>query len=322
MKKKSKNSTKNKNFYTPIIDFLKTSTNLTNLRKELNISKQDLNYYLRQMKKEGLILHKAKGWYEVKDSVKISTKYGKNLVKDSIRGHAYVWTIKIPHEIKEWDKRIEVLRNNNINFKLVGAKENTPRIKIMGRKVWLCNNSIRIYDKKDSSYYGRNAIKCRELAFQEFLLIVGILERKLNINLRPIDFTWSKEHYALIKNDLAINENRKGNIWRVRDETGEWLVVDDSLEKGGELENNGKKSFETNIPMQKWWNEYKEINFELTPKLITQNLNDVTKMIKQSSEIQLDSELRIKQIQSAMRGYEEVIYQMAKEIKKIKDEKN
>ena len=272
-----KNQLEKQNLYLSIIDNLKLSTNLTKIQNKLNISKQKLNYYLRQLKERGLIIKKGRGWYEPVKGSKNSTKYGELLVKDSIRGHAYVWNVKLPKEIEGWNKRIEILDNKKVNFNLVGALKTTPRIKVLGRKVWLCNNHLRIFDKKDQSYYGKNAIVSRSKAFQEIKLIVGVLNRKLGTSIKPSKISFQKEHYALIKNDLAISENRKGNIWRIRDEDGEWLLIDDSLEKGGELETVGKKAFKNNIPMQKWWNENKETKFKVTPTFILNTMNGIQK---------------------------------------------
>jgi hypothetical protein len=279
------NSTGSKNFYSAIIIYLKNSTNLINLQKSLSISKQQLNYYLRRLIEREIIEKKGTGWYEVVKGVKDSTKYDNYLVKDSTRGHAYIWEVKLRNIPKDWDKRIEVLTNKGINHKIVGAKLNTPRIKVLGRKVWLCNKVLRIFDKKDESYYGKTAKESRYLSLQQIKLIVGVLESKLGVLIEPSDISFKKEHYALIKNDLAIEENRKGNIIRISDDKGEWLIVDDSLEKGGELETIGKDAYKTNIPMQKWWNENKKTNFEVTPSFILNTMND----IQQVQKIELDN---------------------------------
>ena len=237
------------NFYTPILNLLKTTTNLTKISNKLSISKQNLNYYLKKLKNMGYVIKKDRGWYELTEKSKNSTKYDINFPKDFIRGHAFIWIINFPKEIKDWDKRIEILNKKKINYKIVGLTKNTPRIKVLGRKVWLCKNHIRIFDNKKASYYGENAIKVRKGALEELFLIVSALERKLGVILKPLELEWKREHYALIKNDLAIDQNRKGIILRIRDESGEWLLVDDSLAEGGELENIGKSAFKVNPKM-------------------------------------------------------------------------
>lgn len=264
------------NFYLTILDRLRFKTNLKKIREELDISKQQMNYYLRQLKKRGLIYNKGYGWWELTSKSKNTSKYDIFLKKDFIRGHAYIWEVKLTKIPKGWNKRLDILKKKKINHKLVGAKGTTPRIKVLGRKVWLCNNHLRIFDTKKSSYYGENAIEARKTSFLQLLRIVGALESKLGVFLRPFEWEFRKEHYALIKNDLAIHHNDKGVILRVADEGGEWLLVDDSLGMGGELENVGKKAFKTNIPMEKWWNDHKNHNFKVTPTFLIERMAEVT----------------------------------------------
>jgi hypothetical protein len=302
-------------FYIPIISFLESSTNLTELRKKLSISKQDLNYYLRILKKKNLIIQKGRGWYEPVKGVKTSTKYENLLVKDSSRGHAYVWSIKLPSTPEGWDRRIEILKEKGVHFKIVGAKLDVPRIKVLGRKVWLCKDHLRVFDKKDNSYYGKTAKEARKYALNEILLIVGALERKLGVSIRPKDIFLKKEHYALIKNDLAIEHNRKGEILHVSDEEGEWLLIDDSLGKGGELETIGKGAYKNNIPLQSWWNDHKSHNFKVTPTFLLTSINQVTQnqmMFNKNFETHVSA---IKQLSSA-------IEELTKKVKELSLERN
>lgn len=304
MKKEVKKRLNKKEFYTPILNLLKTTTNLTKISKQLSISKQNLNYYLRNLNKKGYIIKKDKGWWELTEKSKNSTKYGGEfLPKDFIRGHAYIWTIKLAKEIEGWDKRIEILSKKGINYNLVGILKDIPRIKVLGRKVWLCKNHLRIFDNKNASYYGENSIEARNRALNELFLIVGALERKLGVFLKPLELEWAKEHYALIKNDLAIDQNRKGIIWRISDELGEWLLIDDSLEEGGELENVGKKSFQVNPKMQKWWNENKKTNFEVTPTFVLNVMNGI-----QQNQLIFDKN---------MQSHIEAIQNLSKGVKKL-----
>ncbi len=271
-----KNQLDKENFYLSIIRQLEVSTNLIKIQKKLNISKQRLNYYLRELKQRGLIIKKGRGWYEIVKKSKNSTQYGNLLVKDSSRGHAYIWNVELPKEIGEWDKRIKILEKKGINFNLVGALKTTPRIKALGRKIWLCNNHLRIFDKKKQSYYGKTAKESKSLAHMELLNIIRVLENKLGFLFKPLKYSIQKEHYALIKNDLAIDQNQKGIIMRIKDENGEeFLLIDDSLEQGGELETVGKGAFKNNIQLQKWWREQKNTNFQVTPSFILNTMNGI-----------------------------------------------
>lgn len=273
--KRVKKQQQKTNFYLRVLSELKIDTNLSRIRKKLGISKENLNYYLRNLKEKGFILKKGTGWYELTKKSEKTTKYGNFLPKDFIRGHGYIISINFPNKIEDWDKRIEILKKSNINYNLVGVLKNIPRIKALGRKVWLCNNHLRIFDKKERSYYGENAVNSRFKALKEFINVVQVIESKLKINLKPYDIEFQRQHYALIKNDLAIDQNHKGIVWRIKDEDGEWLLIDDSLEQGGELENIGKKSFETNPKMQKWWNDHKKQNFGVTPTFVLNTMNGI-----------------------------------------------
>lgn len=310
--KKSKNSTGEKSLYLPIIDQLEGTTNLSKIQKNLGLSKQQLNYYLGRLKKMGLVKHKGDGWYEPVKGSKNSTKYGNLFKKDSSRGHAYVWRVELPKEITGWEKRIKILEKKGINFKRVGVLKTTPRIKALGRKVWLCNDHLRIFDTKKASYYGDTAKESRPIATLELFRIVTCLENKLGFLLKPFKFSIQKEHYALIKNDLAIDQNQKGVIMQIRDDMGNvWLLVDDSLGEGGELENIGKKSYKTNIPMQKWWNDNKKHGFEVTPTFI---LEQFSKLIEDRQFYAENNKSHVEAIQ--ILG--QTVRELKEEVKKLK----
>ncbi len=318
IKKSSKNSTSKQNFYFAILEELKVNTNLLRIQRKLSISKQQLNYYLRGLKKKGFIYKKGKGWWEVTEKSKNATQYSNFFDKDFIRGHAYVWNIELLKEIKDWNKRIEILEKKGINYKLVGNLKNIPRIKVLGRKIWLCNNHIRIFDIKDSSYYGETAIESSNMALNELYLIVGALENKLGVLLKPFKFSYRKEHYALIKNDLAIDQNQKGVIWRLKDNEGEWLLIDDSLEQGGELENVGKKAFKTNILLQKWWNDMKDTDFKVTPTFLMEMMNGI-----QGNQVIFDKNMQshikaVQQLGNSAKANEVTVGLLADEVIKLR----
>jgi len=271
---------------------------------------------------------KGDGWYEVKKEVKSSknmTKYDIKLKKDMVRGHAYIWRIELTRKPENWNKRLNLIKKKKINHKLVGALKTTPRIKVMGRKIWLCNDHIRIFDIEKSSYYGNDNKEARENSTMKLFEIVKALENKLGFLIKPFEFSVQKEHYALIKNDLAIDHNKKGVIMRIEDEEGEWLLIDDSLGMGGELETIGKNAYKNNKPLQNWWNDMKRTEFKITPSFLMEqlaetksNFNEIGKMIKESSENQFSGELRIKQLESRIRGHEELFYQIVNKIDKLK----
>jgi len=166
----------------------------------------------------------------------------------------------------------------------------------------------------------KTAIESRKNSFLQLLRVVKTLENKLGFNLRPFEWEFKKEHYALIKNDFAIEQNNKGVIIRIEDENGEWLLVDDSLSMGGELENVGKKAFDTNIPMKKWWNDNKKHKFEVTPSLLLESINKVTQnqaMFNQNFESHVKS---IKQLGNSADSNAKAIELLSDCILELKEE--
>lgn len=299
-----------KNTKNLLLQALVKSTNLNNIQKELNISKQNLNYYLRQLRKEGYIIKRGYGHYEPTDKVKTRPKdaYPK---KDLIRGHAFIWTVSIPKEIKGWDKRIEILNKNNIKYKLIGIQNNTPRILIQDKKVWLNKNTITIYDS--SSYYAKNSIESRKYAVYRLLEVIYALETKLGINLNGFHFKPSREHYGQIRNDLAIQYNKEGKKLHIFDDGKEWLWLDDSHSLG-ELETNDLVNSKR---VQDWWNDNKKHNFEVTASFILNSINQVTQnqlMFNNNFESHVEA---IKKLGNAVEELTTIVSLLQKENKSI-----
>ena len=269
--KKSKLSHLNKKVYSPLFLLLKKTTNLTKIRKELKISKQNLNNQLRRLEREGYIKKISRGYYEVNfltsntlpKEVNFFTPNTPKKQEKEIRGHAFIWTIKT-RKIDWFNK----LKKSNLDYKLV--RKATPRIFINNRKVWLGKKTIVIYESH--SFYGRTAVESRKYAVVTLLEILEALESRLQVNLKPYIFKPAREHYGIIKNDLARQCNRNNEKIKIRDDLeGEWLWIDDS-ESLGELETGGPKAMTRNIQVQKWWNNMKETKFEVTPKFILQSI--------------------------------------------------
>lgn len=70
MKKEVKKTSKNSDFYFTIINKMKEGNSPAKISQDLNISKQKLNYYIRNLKNEGVIEKKGYGTWEVKKEVK------------------------------------------------------------------------------------------------------------------------------------------------------------------------------------------------------------------------------------------------------------
>lgn len=307
------------NFYLSILRELETDTNLTRIKEKLDISKQQLNYYLRELKKKGFVFSKGQGWWELTEKGKNPTKYSIFLKEDSIRGHAYVWEIEIEKIPDKWNERIEILKKFGINYVLVGALKNVPRIKVLGRKVWLCNDHLRIYDTEKSSYYGETAQESQVNSKEMALKILHACENKIGIKLNPEKIKFRKEHYALIKNALAIDQNQKGIIWRIKDGEGEWLLIDDSLGEGGELENIGKGAFKTNPKLQNYWNDLKKHNFEVNSSFILNGFNQLTQSLNYHAENMTSHVKAVQQLGNSAEASSKSTEFLAEAVKEMKE---
>ena len=218
-----------------------------------------------------------------------------------VRGHAFIWKVKI-HKKFDW---INLLKGKE--FKLIGTGK-YPRIIINDRKVWLGKDRIVVFENK--SFYSSNAVSSKRLAVFSLLETLKKLESKLEINLRPYGFQASREHFGLIKNELARQCNRNGEKIHIRDDIeGEWLWIDDS-ESLNELETGGIKAVGNNLGIQKWYNDLKKHKFEVTSSFTLEALDKVTAnqmMFAQNLESHIE----------AIKTLSETVKELRKEIRRL-----
>jgi hypothetical protein len=320
-----KELTSNVDFYFTLLDHIQNNRNPI---KEMGIYKQQLYYYRRKLVELGF-LKKDKNLWIVLKGKKIDLEHAMNWRDKKIRGHAFIWKVK---QDRHYDWKM-LLEKNNIPYKLVRGL--IPRIFIKDKKVWLGKETITIYDSK--SFYGKNAIESRKYAVYELMSIMNELQRKLGITFKYL-FKPTREHYGLIKNELARQCNKNKEKIIVRDNLdGEWLWVDDSEGMLGELETGGKGITKDrtliNQEVQNWFNDMKKTNFKITPSFIMNKLSESNEILKetaerinQSSKTSLDTSMVIKQqqdniiqMQSEVRGLTELVSQLAFIIKNMKD---
>lgn len=296
------------NFYLTIFNQIKEGKNPNQISKQLSISKQKIYYYTNKLQEKGYILKKGYGTWEVKKQTLNPLDFTTN---KSIRGHAFIWTVNIPQEIKNlsWKER---LNKTKIKYKLIG-KEKFPRLFIKNKKVWLGKNNIVVYENK--SFYGAKSTLSRKYAVESLLCCLHALESKFNINLKPYQFKTSREHYGMIKNDLAIQCNKNNEKIIVHDDLeGDWLWVDDS-ESLGELETGGKKAIVRSKQVQDWWNDNKQHNFKVTPTFLMESLTNLTQM-------QIESNRQLLLYKEQNKSHLKLIQEYRKEIKGIKETKH
>lgn len=271
VKKSTKQEVKKIFLLNHIIESIDDGKNPARIARELGMSKQNIAFYIRQLKKQGAIEKLGYGVWKVNQEVKKSTKDTRTLeVKKHVRGHAFIWKVKIHKTPSFWEKRAQILLEKGYKVEFVGIKR-TPRVIFNNRKIWLTNKGLIVYDS--NSFFGSNAVEGKKYAVHALLETLREVEEKLHLNLRPYTFSTSREHYAIIKNALAIQCNRNGEKIHVFDNGERWLMVDDSLGQGGELETEGKNALPVNKQMQDWWNDNKSHGFKVTPTFVMTAIN-------------------------------------------------
>jgi len=258
-----------------IISNLKKGISPAQICKEKNIKKQTLQYYLRELKKKGIVQKVAYGTWTIKKEVSKTTKATKN--PKQIRGHAFTWRIRFKTEV-DWKKRLEKFK---IPHETLGVRGNTPRIILNNKKIWLTKRGLVIYEPK--SFLSNSSFTSKGMAVWEMDKTVKEIYQMLQINLGGYEFTTSREHYGQIKNELARQYNEKGEKLYIADRGGIWMWIDDSHSLS-ELETNKPQ---TSKRVQDWYNDMKKTNFEITPTFLMESLNKLTRICEgQQREIE------------------------------------
>lgn len=131
------------------------------------------------------------------------------------------------------------------------------------RKIWLGKRGLTIYEPID--FMGRSSFEVKGMAVYEMDLLIKGLLKELGLSFRPYRFTTSREHYGLIKNELArqYNKDKKKMIIKAED-GGTWLWIDDS--KGlGELETGDP---DVSQQVRGYWNQHRKHKFQVGPDFI------------------------------------------------------
>lgn len=264
-----------KKFLLPrILEELNKGLNPAQISRKLGISKQNTNYYVNKLKKDGIIRKKCYGVWETKE-----VKRSKNLTpgqykgsnfyfskEKEVRGHAFIWRIEFINPFN-WEK---ILKNQKLTLQRLNS--GIWRTIYKGRKIWFTKKGLIIYEPLD--FLGESSFKVKGQAVFEMDRLIKDLLFKIGQEQKAYRFTTSREHYGLIRNHLAKQYNDRKEKMSIRTEEGTaWLWIDDSHSLG-ELETNEPI---VNRQLQVWWNDHKNMKFELTPTKTLQMIQQVTK---------------------------------------------
>jgi len=307
--------TSNIDFYFTLLEKLKEGKRPSKISKEMNISKQKIYYYTTRLKELGFVEKKGYGVWEVKRSKKIDLKDALDKRGKRIRGHAFIWKVK-PTKKFDWKKHLE---KNNLSYNI--TKRNITRTIIDNKKIWFGKKSIIIYENK--SFYGKNAFQSRKFAVYELQKTISKIKNKLGIEFEYY-FQPRREHFGMIKNELAQQCNKKGERIIIKDSLdGEWLWIDDSTGMEGELETGGKGFTKDramlNKNVQDWYNDHKKHNFNVTPSFLMETLTAITSQIQGVTNNQEIFDKNIELHQAVLEDIRDAINELKTEVKKLKN---
>lgn len=228
-------TSKGQDLYLSIIDSIKS----TGRTPKTSLSKQALNHYLSRLKKQGVIKRVGYGTWELTKRSKglpedTTPTYPSFLWKNSVRGHAFMWVLKLPLGLHGWASREKVLVSKGAHFKQIKAGYGLGQsFSFQEHKVWLLDASVVFYSPPSRSYFASSAQEAKDTALADIMALIKDLEAFLGFRMNESDtyrLKFRKEHYALVDNELARQRVKEGKTLRVRGWEGDtWLLVDASL---------------------------------------------------------------------------------------------
>ena len=269
------------NFYLSLLQRLSAGRRPAQIARDLDITKQRLQYHLNLLKAAGLVTKLGYGVWEVNDTAPITLpkrskkttqvtldktpKYKFLGSSDSVRGHAFVFVLKVPQGLLNWNnrRRDEYLKKHGIAYQQLRIAGGGQRIRMDGRKVWLTNSSVIIYEK--SSFFAETARDAKKYALMSFIALVKKVERTLHADFtfkagKEYRFKVSRQHYALVKNALAEQYDYEGKRLQVREPAAGklWFVIDNSFNLHEAETVHPRTADSDNAKVQNFFNSLKE----------------------------------------------------------------
>ncbi|HOW36962.1 MAG TPA: winged helix-turn-helix domain-containing protein [Candidatus Pacearchaeota archaeon] len=313
-----------------IFNCLKAGLRPSKICEKYGLKKTAVQYHLSMLKQAGLIEKVGYGVWEIlkefdekevqKTTRVTSRQLGSNLnlfKQDRVRGHAFQFKIKLP-ELRNWKNREKLFLKKDIKFEplLIGGINRGQKLEFKGRKIWLTNKSIVIYEK--SSYLADNSKEAQERAIQEMLSLMKSLEKYLQANFKTgkyYKFKVSRQHYSLVKNALAQQYDKEGNKLQVFSEDGLWFLIDNSYNLHEAETVHPKTSVEDNRKVQNYFNGIKKFE-DYTPQFVVNSMQGI-----QNNQLifakNIDSHIKaIQDISSATKILSEEIIKLRRTINK------
>ena len=309
---------------------LKAGLRPSKICKQFGIKKTTIQYHLSMLKQAGLIEKIGYGVWEIikefdKKEVQKTTRVtsrqlGVNLnlfKQDRVRGHAFQFKINLP-ELRNWKNREKLFLKKDIKFEplIIGGINRGQKLEFKGRKIWLTNKSIVIYEK--SSYLADTSKESQERAIQDMLALMKSLEKHLQANFktgRYYKFKVSRQHYSLVKNALAQQYDKEGNKLQVYNEDGLWFLIDNSFNLHEAETVHPKTSVDDNRKVQNYFNGVKKFE-DYTPQFVVNSMQGIQNNQLVFAENMKSHIKAIQDISSATKILSEEIIKLGKTINK------
>jgi DNA-binding transcriptional ArsR family regulator len=272
-----------------VFNQLKAGLRPSKICKQFGLKKTTVQYHLSMLKQAGLIEKVGYGVWEIikefnekevqKTTRVTSRQLGANLnlfKQDRVRGHAFQFKINLP-ELRNWENREKLFLKKDIKFEplLIGGINRGQKLEFKGRKIWLTDKSIIIYEK--SSYLADTSKESQERAIQDMLALMKSLEKHLQANFktgRYYKFKVSRQHYSLVKNALAQQYDKEGNKLQVYNEDGLWFLIDNSFNLHEAETVHPKTSVDDNKKVQDYFNGVKKLE-NYTPQFVVNSMQGI-----------------------------------------------
>jgi len=266
-----------------VLEKIRSGLNPSQISAKYQIPKQNISYFVGKLKKEGCIKRVGYGTWEymkpLKQVKELTNRQSNRSIFTSkqIRGHAFIWKIRFGREY-DWEKLAKNYKKKKLNFQTMQHNK-VVRTIFNNRKIWLINKGMVIYESLD--FMGRSSFSVKGTAVFEMDKLIKDFFSEMGLKFEKYMFTTSREHYGMVKNELARQYNEKKEKMIIASDDGDvWLWIDDS--KGlGELETN---EVTNSRRVQKFWNNHKKNKFEVDADYVKNNFNESAKQIKENAE--------------------------------------
>jgi hypothetical protein len=285
-----------------VLQQLKLGLRPSQIASKFGIPKTSLQYHLDQLKRLGVVRRIGYGVWEVLSDApprpKRSTKttqvaldktppfrtspaqnsYFSDLRSDTVRAHAFMLTLKVPKGLRNWNNemRQRFLAEHELDFTPLKIAGGGQRIIFKGRKIWLTDPSVIVFDR--SNYFAKTSKESKQLALYRLFALIAQLERCLHADFteragRQYRFKVSRQHYALVKNALAEQYDAEGKKLQVRTTAGLWFVIDNSFNLHEAETVHAETADLDNLKVQDFFNSLKE--HPITTDFILKAMNGI-----------------------------------------------